>query len=197
MIEEAGLIERFLLEGDPGNTPDVGPAIESFSRRALEFDFRPVYPRLPERPGVAYFFPRPSGGGACKRLNLYVRWMVRHDEVDLGVWPSVSRARLVVPLDTHVIRVGRCLGLTARRTPGWRMAAEITGALRALDPDDPVRYDFALCHVGMHGLCGHDRPQGDERCPLKGLCSPHAAAARAEPGGQAGAARRASSSARR
>ena len=147
------------------------PSIVS-RRRAIAFDVRPVYGRLSKRPGVCYFFPRPSAGSACKRLNLYLRWMVRRDEIDLGAWASVSPAQLIVPLDTHVIRLGRCLRLTKYVSPGWRMAADITRALRTLDPEDPVRFDFALCHVGMMGACGDGRPQGNSQCPLKGQCRP-------------------------
>ena len=81
----------------------------------------------------AYFFPRPAAGSACKRLNLFLRWMVRRDEIDLGVWSQVSPARLIVPLDTHVIRLGRCLKLTRYTSPGWKMALDITNALRAFE----------------------------------------------------------------
>ena len=123
-------------------------------------------------PGVSYFFARPSSGGACKRLNLFLRWMVRRDEVDLGVWSHVRPAQLIVPLDTHVIRVGRCLRLTRYTSPGWRMAADITRSLRALDPVDPVRYDFSLCHIGMMKACGYGTKQRDTHCPLRGLCRP-------------------------
>jgi hypothetical protein len=84
----------------------------------------------------------------------------------------VPRSRLVVPLDTHVIRVGRCLRLTRYASPGWKMAAEITAALRALDPGDPVRYDFSLCHIGMMGACGYGTPRGNAQCPLRGVCAP-------------------------
>ena len=99
--------------------------------------------------GVRHFFPRPSAGSACKRLNLFLRWMVRADAHDLGVWTRVPSAKLIVPLDTHVIRVGRGLRLTRYASPGWPMAREITASLRRLDPDDPVKYDFALCHLSM------------------------------------------------
>jgi uncharacterized protein (TIGR02757 family) len=98
--------------------------------------------------------------------------MVRHDEIDLGVWRGVRPAQLVVPLDTHVIRLGRCLTLTRYRSPGWRMAADITASLRALNPDDPVRFDFSLCHVGMMNACGYGTPRADAQCPLRGLCRP-------------------------
>jgi len=172
MIAGAGSIEAFFDRGDKGASADVQGALDSFSTRALSLDLRAAYGRVPRRPGVCYFFPRPSAGSACKRLNLFLRWMVRKDALDLGVWSRVPPARLVVPLDTHVIRVGRCLKLTTYTSPGWRMARDITASLRVLDPDDPVKYDFALCHLGMMNACGFSRAQADSQCPLRGLCHP-------------------------
>jgi uncharacterized protein (TIGR02757 family) len=165
-------VERFFAAGLDPRADDVGGAIESFSTRALSLDVKAIYGRQRPRPGVAFFFSRPSSGGACKRLNLFLRWMVRRDQVDLGVWTTVGPGQLVIPLDTHVIRVGRCLRLTRYRSPGWRMAADITRTLRALDPHDPVKYDFSLCHVGMMNACGFGRRGGDRRCPLRGACHP-------------------------
>jgi uncharacterized protein (TIGR02757 family) len=172
MLAESGSIERFFLAGDDPSAPDITSALDSFSRRAMQTDLRPAYGRMPTRPGVCYFFPRPSAGSACKRLNLFLRWMVRSDAIDMGVWTGVSPSRLIVPLDTHVIRLGRCLRLTRYVTPGWKMAAEITASLRALDPRDPVRYDFSLCHLGMMKACGYGTPQRDSQCPLRGVCRP-------------------------
>ena len=173
MLRDAGSIEGFFVAGDDPSAPDVGPALDAFSTRALQTDMRGAYGRrVPKRTGVCYFVPRPSAGSACKRLNLYLRWMVRKDEIDLGVWTKVSPARLVVPLDTHIIRLGQCLRLTRYVSPGWKMAAEITASLRALDGADPVRYDFSLCHVGMMNACGFNRPQKDSQCPLRGVCRP-------------------------
>jgi len=169
---ESGSIETFFLEGYSPEAGDVSSALESFSRRARAIDVRPVYGRLPRRPGVHYFFPRPSAGSACKRLNLFLRWMVRCDAVDLAVWTRVPASALVVPLDTHVIRVGRCLRLTRRVSPGWRMAADITASLRALDPVDPVKYDFSLCHLGMANACSFGRRRAESGCPLAGHCHP-------------------------
>ena len=174
MLERCGSIESFFLEGFSERHEDVGPALDSFSTRALALDLRRAYGRTPRRPGVCYFFPRPSGGSACKRLNLYLRWMSRSDAVDLGVWKRLPASKLIVPLDTHVIRLGRCLRLTKYRSPGWRMAADITASLRTLNPEDPVRFDFSLCHVGMMNACGYGRRQGDSQCPLRGLCRPRA-----------------------
>jgi len=172
MLRVHGSIEGFFLAGDDRTAPDISAALSDFSRRALETDLRPAYGRVPRRPGVTAFFPKPSGGSACKRLNLFLRWMVRKDAIDLGVWTRVSPSRLVVPLDTHIIRLGRCLRLTRRVTPGWKMAEDVTVALRRIDPHDPVRFDFSLCHLGMNGACGYGTKKGDAACPLKGQCRP-------------------------
>jgi uncharacterized protein (TIGR02757 family) len=172
MIDRAGSVEGFFLEGYDASADDVEGALDSFSTRALALDLRAAYGRVPKRPGVCYFFPRPSAGSACKRLNLFLRWMVRGDALDLGVWTHVSPAKLIVPLDTHVIRLGRCLQLTRYASPGWKMARDITASLRRLDPGDPVKYDFSLCHLGMMNACGFGRPQRDSQCPLRGLCRP-------------------------
>jgi uncharacterized protein (TIGR02757 family) len=174
MLDRAGSIEGFFIEGWDSGAGDIGDALDRFSTRALALDLRGAYGRVPRRAGVCYFFPRPSSGSACKRLNLFLRWMVRHDALDLGVWSRVSPASLIVPLDTHVIRVARCLRLTRYTSPGWAMARDITESLRRLDPDDPVKYDFALCHLGMMNACGFNRAQRDLQCPLGGLCRPRA-----------------------
>ena len=172
MLRESGSLERFFLAGDVPDAPDIEAGLEAFSTRALAMDVRAAYGRVLKRPGVSNFFPRPSAGSACKRLNLFLRWMVRKDVIDLGVWTAVSPSRLIVPLDTHIVRLGQCLRLTRYRSPGWKMAAEITASLRAIDPADPVRYDFALCHVGMMGACGFSHAQKDSQCPLRGVCRP-------------------------
>jgi uncharacterized protein (TIGR02757 family) len=175
LLDGHGSLEAAFAAGLALDAPDVGKAIEQFSTMARAVDLRPAYgPRVPERPGVFYFFSRPSTGGACKRINLFLRWMVRTDAVDPGGWNRIRAAQLVVPLDTHTIRLGRCLRLTRRTSPGWKMAQDITTALRALDPDDPVRYDFSLCHLGMMGACGWRTKQGSTQCPLRGMCRPGA-----------------------
>lgn len=114
----------------------------------------------------------PRAGSACKRLVLYARWMVRPaDGVDLGLWP-IAPSELVIPVDTHIHRISRNLGLTHRRTATWATAEEITAALRKLDPKDPVKYDFALCHLGVSRECpSRPDPIKCERCVLQTVCS--------------------------
>lgn len=174
MLARSGSIESFFTEGFDPAAQDLSAAIDSFSTRALAFDLKPIYGGVPRRPGVCYFFPRASAGSGCKRLNLFLRWMIRHDALDLGVWSAIPASKLVVPLDTHVVRLGRCLRLTKRTSPGWRMAVDITNSLRTFDADDPVKYDFAICHIGMMNACGFNRAQADSQCPLRGACRPRA-----------------------
>jgi uncharacterized protein (TIGR02757 family) len=103
---------------------------------------------------VRAFLADPARGAACKRLNLFARWMVRPDDgVDLGLFAPARPDQLVIPLDTHVARISRYLGLTTRGTVDWRMAAEVTAALRRFCPRDPVRYDFALSRLGILNAC--------------------------------------------
>ena len=172
MISEAGSLQAYFAKGWRVESADVSDALESFSERARAIDLKPAYGKVPKAPGVYFFFSRPSSGGACKRLNLFLRWMVRTDGVDPGGWATPHAGQLVIPLDTHTIRTGKCLRLTRRASPGWKMAAEITAALRTLDPADPVRYDFSLCHLSMMGACGYKTKQRDTQCPLKGVCKP-------------------------
>ena len=143
--EEAGSLEDFFLRGDDERDATLETAMDAFARRLFE--------PLPPRDGARWLFPRPSAGSACKRPCLFLRWMVRPDDgVDCGVWTRVSRARLVLPLDTHLCRVVRALGWTRRKSPGWGMALDATASLRALDPHDPVRFDFALSRLGILGF---------------------------------------------
>ncbi len=101
------------------------------------------------RRGPMHLLTDPRGPSGSKRLLLYARWMVRRaDGVDLGLWPVEPR-HLVCPVDTHIHRLSTRLGLTQRKDKSWKTAEEITRGLARLDPEDPVKYDFALCHLGM------------------------------------------------
>ena len=125
----------------------------------------------PHARGLRHLVPDPRAGSACKRLLLYCRWMTRPaDGVDLGLWP-LAPAELVMPVDTHVHRIAQNLGLTERNDASWRTAEEITAALRRLDADDPVKYDFALCHLGVSRACPSRRdPEKCRSCVLRPVC---------------------------
>ncbi len=107
--------------------------------------------------GQKFLFAHPRQGGACKRLNMFLRWVVRQDapdedRVDLGLWKRALRpADLMLPLDTHVSKMNRVFGFSARQTASWEMAAEMTAALRAFCPEDPIKYDYALMGYSLEG----------------------------------------------
>jgi uncharacterized protein (TIGR02757 family) len=109
--------------------------------------------------GYRALFPTPMEGShsPCKRLTLYVRWMSRSGFPDLGVWPGVPSSELRIPLDLHVHWIAYHLGLTHRRTRNWTTVEEVTAQLRRVDPVDPIKYDFVLCHTGISGDCPKER----------------------------------------
>ncbi len=116
-------------------------------------------PRGAAPPGYRALFPSPLDGGhsPSKRLTLFVRWMVRGRYPDLGWWRGVPTGELRVPLDQHVHWIAYHLGLTGRRSRSWATVEEVSEALRRIDPIDPVRYDFVLCHTGISGDCPKER----------------------------------------
>ncbi|RJQ53894.1 MAG: TIGR02757 family protein [Nitrospiraceae bacterium] len=132
---------------------DTGPALAEFVKYFLNIDTSPVYGRDIRPYGLKQFFPSPENGSACKRMNLFLRWMVRTGDIDLGVWDNIPPSKLIIPLDTHILKISGCLGLTGRKTSDWKTAKEITGSLKKFDPEDPLKYDFALCHHGISRLC--------------------------------------------
>ena len=164
VMAKHGSLEKCFLDGCREEEADLGAALARFVGEIRSGDPEPIYRRgrLPGR--WKAILPSPEDGSACKRMNLYLRWMVRDgDGIDLGAWRQVPAAKLVIPLDTHVYRLARHLGLSHRKSPGWQMALDVTRALRRLDPEDPVKYDFLLCHLGMIGRCPWDRDAS--RCP--------------------------------
>jgi uncharacterized protein (TIGR02757 family) len=124
------------------------------------------------RAGARHILADPAKSSGCKRLLLYLRWMVRPDDgVDLGLWRGVSPEILLVPVDTHIFKLARNLGFTARKTLTFETSEEVTSVLRQMAPGDPVRFDFALCHLGMVQRCPSRR---DERrcagCAVRPVC---------------------------
>jgi len=170
IAREYGSIAGLVRELDDAAQPTIEAAMIRFSEW-----MRARYDGFLDRTGLSRGFsfpiPSPARGSACKRLAMYFRWMVRGpDGIDFGIWDFIPPRRLVVPVDAHVARMGGCLGLTTRRTPDWKMALEITDSLRRLDPEDPVRYDFALVRPGILRECT-SRSKGDCRsCLLRTVC---------------------------
>jgi uncharacterized protein (TIGR02757 family) len=172
MVETAGSIRKFFLQTYSADEKDIGPSLSRFVRAVLRLKAAPFYSHIQKGQGIRHFLSDPEDGSACKRLNLYLRWMVRKDNLDLGLWPEISTRQLVIPLDTHIARFGSNLGLTRRSSMDWRMAQDITETLRQFDPSDPVKYDFALCTLGkLTGCARISDPVHCETCPVFQLCN--------------------------
>lgn len=102
-----------------------------------------------EKSNFRYLVPLVENKSACKRLNLFLRWMVRKDEIDTGIWEKIDKSKLLMPVDTHIYRISRKLKLVKRKSCDMKFALDLTCKLRKFDPEDPVKYDFALCHSEM------------------------------------------------
>ncbi len=166
-----GSLRAYFLSGYSPEDPDVGPALERFVRGFLAQDLSAIFPKGRLSRGYRHLFPLPSTGGPCKRLHLFLRWMVRREPPDFGLWPELPPSKLLMPVDTHVENMSRAIGLTRRKSRNWRMAQEITQRLKLLDPRDPVKYDFALCHKRMSGDCRDRRdPVICPPCGLRAVC---------------------------
>lgn len=181
-LREHGSLEALFVERLEAAGGSVEKALGGFTRAIRAAAPMPELRKaLGKERGLHHLLPA-VGGGAAKRLNLYLRWMARGpDAVDFGIWKRVSPAVLVIPLDTHIHRMARHLGFTRRKTAGWKTAEEITAALRRLDPADPVKFDFALCHFGMSGACPL-KPAREicAECPLLSACGTGRRLARAK-----------------
>jgi uncharacterized protein (TIGR02757 family) len=169
LLVRHGSLRTAFLAGYAPEDPDIRPALARFVAAIREQDFRPVGMRRLTR-GFCHLFPRPEDGGACKRWHLFLRWMVRRDGFDFGDWREVSPAKLLIPLDTHVANMADALRLTRLRTRTGRMVTDISGQLRLLDPADPIKYDFALCHTRMSGECLGRRAPVCGACRLRPIC---------------------------
>lgn len=173
MLADAGSIEGFFCKGyDPGK-PDISGVIDSFTKAIQSFDYSPVFGTAapPKDSYFSFFFPSPESGSACKRLCMYLRWMVRPtDGIDLGIWQTVSPAKLVIPVDAHIQRICRLLGFSARKQADWKMAREITAVLSRFEPLDPVKYDFSICHLGISEGCSGLQGENCAECALQGFC---------------------------
>jgi uncharacterized protein (TIGR02757 family) len=139
VVEQHGSLQACFADALSDDHETIIPALGEFVKElSAVFEGRP-----------RSLLPSPEAGSACKRLNLFLRWMVRRDEVDPGGWDDVPASKLIVPLDTHMHRISLQLGLTKRKQANLKAACEITAAFRSIEPEDPVRYDFALTRLGI------------------------------------------------
>ncbi len=142
----------------------------SFFLRSLR-SFSPS--RRPLSRGLQFLLPSPFSGSACKRQHLFLRWMIRADDLDLGLWSGerFSPARLLLPMDTHVHRISRYLGLTRRKAADLGASREATAWLSKISPKDPVSFDWALSRLGILAECSfHPARRHCERCTLAAVC---------------------------
>lgn len=146
LAERHGRLEAAFASHGRRDDQTILPALGGWVGEMCEAAGRPLH----------HLLPHPDRGSACKRLNLMLRWLVRRDRIDPGGWPGIPRRRLLVPLDTHMHQVARRLELTRRKQPSLAAALEVTEKLRAIRPDDPLRYDFALTRPGIMRLADRD-----------------------------------------
>ena len=158
-IDAYGSLEECFVKGLDPKSEDIVGALTSFVGKLSPL-------------GAEGMLPSPCRGSACKRLNLFLRWMVREDRVDPGGWKGVPRSMLLMPLDTHIYRICTGMGISNRRSADLKTAREITGFFRRISPDDPVKYDFALTRLSM-------RRDEDEEGVLARLIAGRGAASRA------------------
>ena len=170
-IQRHGSLGELFLRCYDGRDRDIGPSLARFVDALLHGESSECdngasnTARLrPNSKALEYLLSSPSNGSACKRMNLYLRWMVRRTAPDLALWTFVDPAKLVIPVDTHIHRIASFLGLGSRRSADWKAARAITDALARFDPEDPVRYDFALCRLGILDLCS--RKRREENCAV-------------------------------
>jgi uncharacterized protein (TIGR02757 family) len=146
VYNEYGSLKNLFLSGYDSEDENVKNAITRFNQYFINRTHK-KFKKLSR--GLKFMFPLPEKGSACKRMNLFLRWMVRKDELDFGLWEEIPTSKLIIPVDTHVARICKQLKLTKRKNVSWQMAEEITENLKKFDPNDPVKYDFAICHIGM------------------------------------------------
>jgi uncharacterized protein (TIGR02757 family) len=169
VLIEFGSIENFFVKGYSPNDKNVIAALSKFCDSLLNRYAETHNGNIPK--GLSYLLVRPTSGSACKRLNLFLRWMVRKDDVDSGLWKSLDKSRLVVPIDVHMGRLCRILGFHNRKIASLSTAIQITESFANIEPSDPVRYDFALSRIGILENCnGNFRPECKD-CELIGFCA--------------------------
>ena len=138
IIDQYGSLNDCLVHALSDDDSTVIPAINSFASALTGGNCK-----------SGHLIALPEKGSACKRMNLFLRWMVRKDHVDPGGWRGVPESKLVIPLDTHMHKISLKLGFTAKQRANMRTALEVTKAFRQIVPEDPIKYDFVLTRFGI------------------------------------------------
>jgi uncharacterized protein (TIGR02757 family) len=168
VLSRFGSIERFFVQGYNASDKNIIPALSKFCDSLLALYAKAHNGTVPK--GLSYLLARPAAGSACKRLNLFLRWMVREDSVDAGLWKTIDRVKLVVPVDVHMGRLCSILGLYDQKTVSLSTAVKITESFAEIEPADPVKYDFALSRIGILDNCTGRHHSGCEFCELFQFC---------------------------
>jgi len=168
VLEQNGTIENYFLLGHNDNDKNIIESLSKFCDSLLDMYSR-THNSAPSI-GLRYLLTRPADGSACKRLNLFLRWMVRDDDVDTGLWRFVDKSKLIVPVDVHMGRLCKILGLYNRKTVSLTAAVEITKSFAEINSADPVKYDFALSRIGIVENCTGHYSIDCENCELSAFC---------------------------
>lgn len=168
VLSRHGSLRSFFISGYDAQDETVLPALTRFCD-VLGTEYADTHGGRLSR-GLMYLLANPRRGSASKRLHLFLRWMVRDDDVDPGLWTGIDKAKLIVPVDVHMGRLCQILGLHESRTISLATAVKITAAFAKIEPADPVKYDFALSRIGIVENCNGRYRAECEACELFGVC---------------------------
>ncbi len=168
VLSEFGSVETFFTRGYDLNDKNTIAALSRFCDSLLNIYAETHNGSVTK--GLSYLLPKPAAGSACKRLNLFLRWMVRKDDVDPGLWTSIDKSKLLVPVDVHMARLSGILGFHNGKTASLSTAVKITYRFTEIEPADPVKYDFALSRIGILKNCTGRHRSGCEFCELFKFC---------------------------
>ncbi|OQA04180.1 MAG: hypothetical protein BWY69_00082 [Planctomycetes bacterium ADurb.Bin401] len=159
-LNKYGSLEGLFLAGYSAADENIAAATGKFIRTL----------HSAESPGLKFLLSDPARGGTCKRLMLFLRWMVRNDKVDAGLWTKIDKKKLIVPVDVHMGRLSRIIGLHNKQTYNMKTAIEITKGFAEVSHEDPVKYDFALCRIGILENCTGKANKYCPECELAEFC---------------------------
>lgn len=168
VLNKYGSIEEFFVRGYNPEDKNIISALSKFCDSLLDMYAKTHTTTASTQ--LRYLLTSPVVGSACKRLNLFLRWVVREDDVDAGVWKRVDKAKLIVPVDVHMGRLCRILGFHNQKVVSLSTAVKITDCFAQIEPADPVKYDFALSRIGIVENCTGQHRSGCEACELFEFC---------------------------